>query len=269
MARNSEKSEGAFRTIREVADWLGVPTHVLRFWESKFDEISPVKGSGGRRYYRPEDMRLLGGIKVLLHDEGQTIRGVVQRIREDGIEPIMERSPDLDHSEVSTRTRRVIRAGEDVDGGRVVPFERGRGKPVPADEDAVAVPPMPEAEPHPPAGTVASQPDEVVEIAEAPTVAPVPSAPPVDGGVDQPRPGAAPDGVPTEPTEPTPPEEIPVASPGLETPPEATTETPPTVAALRLVREKSTIDPADGRGLKRVVRKLRGLIEEVEDDLMA
>ena len=62
-----------------------MPTHVLRFWESKFDQIAPVKGAGGRRYYRPEDMRLLGGIKVMLHDQGLTVRGVGQKIDDDGV----------------------------------------------------------------------------------------------------------------------------------------------------------------------------------------
>ncbi|MFU8777441.1 MAG: MerR family transcriptional regulator, partial [Roseovarius sp.] len=61
------KAADAFRTISEVADWLDVPAHVLRFWESKFPQIKPVKRAGGRRYYRPADMALLGGIKVLLH----------------------------------------------------------------------------------------------------------------------------------------------------------------------------------------------------------
>ena len=70
------KSAEAFRTISEVADWLGVPAHVLRFWESKFTQVKPVKRAGGRRYYRPADMRLLGGIRKLLHDDGMTIKGV-------------------------------------------------------------------------------------------------------------------------------------------------------------------------------------------------
>ena len=59
------KSPDAFRTISEVADWLGVQAHVLRFWESRFTQVKPVKRAGGRRYYRPNDMRLLGGIKKL------------------------------------------------------------------------------------------------------------------------------------------------------------------------------------------------------------
>ena len=69
------KSPDAFRTISEVADWLDVPTHVLRFWESRFSQIKPVKRAGGRRYYRPNDMLLIGGIKKLLHEDGMTIRG--------------------------------------------------------------------------------------------------------------------------------------------------------------------------------------------------
>ena len=64
MAR---KKEQAFRTITEVSNWLKTPSHVLRFWESKFSQIKPVKRAGGRRYYRPEDLKLIGGIKCLLH----------------------------------------------------------------------------------------------------------------------------------------------------------------------------------------------------------
>lgn len=90
------KSSQAFRTIREVAEWLGVATHVLRFWESKFAQIKPVKRAGGRRYYRPADMELIGGIKVLLHDRGMTIRGVQRLIRENGVAAVAALSPDLD-----------------------------------------------------------------------------------------------------------------------------------------------------------------------------
>lgn len=82
------KSADAFRTISEVADWLGVPTHVLRFWESKFPQVKPVKRAGGRRYYRPTDMLLLAGIRVLLHDDGVTIRGVQKILREKGVKHV-------------------------------------------------------------------------------------------------------------------------------------------------------------------------------------
>jgi DNA-binding transcriptional MerR regulator len=80
-----DKSPDAFRTISEVADHLDTPAHVLRFWESRFPQIKPVKRAGGRRYYRPTDVALLEGIKRLLHDEGLTIRGVQKILREQGI----------------------------------------------------------------------------------------------------------------------------------------------------------------------------------------
>ena len=80
-----DKSPDAFRTISEVSDWLETPAHVLRFWESRFTQLKPVKRAGGRRYYRPGDMALLGGIKKLLHDDGLTIRGVQKILREQGV----------------------------------------------------------------------------------------------------------------------------------------------------------------------------------------
>lgn len=80
-----EKSREAFRTISEVAEWLETPAHVLRFWESKFTQVKPLKRAGGRRYYRPADMLLLGGIKRLLHEDGLTIKGVQKILREQGV----------------------------------------------------------------------------------------------------------------------------------------------------------------------------------------
>lgn len=79
------KAGAAFRTIGEVADQLDLPQHVLRFWEKKFHQIRPVKRNGGRRYYRTEDIALLGEIRVLLHDQGYTIRGVQKLLREGGL----------------------------------------------------------------------------------------------------------------------------------------------------------------------------------------
>jgi DNA-binding transcriptional MerR regulator len=90
------KSPDAFRTISEVAEWLGVPTHVLRFWESKFSQVKPIKRAGGRRYYRPADMLLLGGIKLLLHDKGLTIKGVQKILREQGVAHVADLSQSLD-----------------------------------------------------------------------------------------------------------------------------------------------------------------------------
>lgn len=93
-----DKSPDAFRTISEVADHLDTPAHVLRFWESRFPQIRPVKRAGGRRYYRPNDVALLTGIKRLLHEEGMTIRGVQKILREQGVRHVAALS-GVDHSE--------------------------------------------------------------------------------------------------------------------------------------------------------------------------
>lgn len=82
------KAAEAFRTISEVANDLEVPKHVLRFWEVKFPQIRPMKRGGGRRYYRPEDLELLRGIRHLLHAEGYTIKGVQKILREQGIDHV-------------------------------------------------------------------------------------------------------------------------------------------------------------------------------------
>jgi DNA-binding transcriptional MerR regulator len=79
-----DKSPDAFRTISEVADDLDLPQHVLRFWETRFNQIKPMKRGGGRRYYRPDDIDLLKGIRHLLYEEGYTIRGVQRILREQG-----------------------------------------------------------------------------------------------------------------------------------------------------------------------------------------
>jgi DNA-binding transcriptional MerR regulator len=80
-----EKAPDAFRTISEVADEIDVPQHVLRFWESRFPQIRPMKRGGGRRYYRPDDVDLLRGVRHLLYGEGYTIRGVQRILREQGV----------------------------------------------------------------------------------------------------------------------------------------------------------------------------------------
>lgn len=80
-----DKAPDAFRTISEVAEDLDVPQHVLRFWESRFNQIKPMKRGGGRRYYRPEDVELLRGIRHLLYGEGYTIRGVQRILRDQGV----------------------------------------------------------------------------------------------------------------------------------------------------------------------------------------
>ncbi len=83
--RGSKKSANAFRNISEVAAELDLPQHVLRFWESKFSQIKPIKRGGGRRYYRPEDLEVLKGIRTLLYEDGYTIKGVQKLFKEGGI----------------------------------------------------------------------------------------------------------------------------------------------------------------------------------------
>lgn len=84
-----EKDADAFRTISEAADELDVPQHVLRFWETRFSQIKPMKRGGGRRYYRPEDMELLRSIRHLLYGEGYTIKGVQRILKEQGVRAVI------------------------------------------------------------------------------------------------------------------------------------------------------------------------------------
>lgn len=122
------KSAEAFRTIGEVADELEIPKHVLRFWEGRFPQIRPMKRGGGRRYYRPEDMELLRGIRTLLHAEGYTIRGVQKILREHGVD------------QVKAAARRSVAPQGAVDGAAVAPQARKRGrKPIVAPAASVSL----------------------------------------------------------------------------------------------------------------------------------
>lgn len=120
------KSPEAFRTISEVADVLDVPPHVLRFWESRFTQVKPVKRGGGRRYYRPDDVCLLRGIRGLLYDDGMTIKGVQKILREKGVRhvvrlgsPAQEEVASVDaacEDEVESRTLRRAASGDRPNG---------------------------------------------------------------------------------------------------------------------------------------------------------
>lgn len=111
------KSREAFRTISEVAEWLDVQTHVLRFWESKFSQVKPVKRAGGRRYYRPQDMALLGGLKKLLHEDGMPIKDAQQLLREKGVKHVASLSRPVDEEDASSVADDVVEevAHEPVD----------------------------------------------------------------------------------------------------------------------------------------------------------
>ena len=104
------KSADAFRTISEVAEWLDTETHVLRFWESKFSQIKPVKRAGGRRYYRPKDMLIIGGIKKLLHEDGLTIKGTQRIIKDKGLSYVSNLSKPLETDEIMIEENSQIKA---------------------------------------------------------------------------------------------------------------------------------------------------------------
>ena len=136
------KSADAFRTISEVADWLGIQAHVLRFWESKFTQVRPVKRAGGRRYYRPGDMLLLGGIKQLLHEDGLTIKGVQKILREEGMSHVSKLSQPLDELTQSQLNdmpeTQFIEAPEEPveETGVVLSFESAPQKPAEPEQPA-------------------------------------------------------------------------------------------------------------------------------------
>lgn len=86
----SGKAPEAYRTISEAAEAVGVPQHVLRFWETRFPQVRPIKRAGGRRHYRPADLALLRRIRELLHDQGYSIRGVQRLLRTQGVRAVVE-----------------------------------------------------------------------------------------------------------------------------------------------------------------------------------
>lgn len=111
------KSKAAFRTIAEVAEELGVATHVLRFWETKFPQIKPMKRSGGRRYYRPDDVKLVSIIKDYLYEKRYTIEGVQKVFKEKGVKNLLGEeiqkdffSTEADCAELDSSCRELITA---------------------------------------------------------------------------------------------------------------------------------------------------------------
>jgi DNA-binding transcriptional MerR regulator len=106
------KGPEAFRTISEAAEAIGVPQHVLRFWETKFSFIRPMKRAGGRRFYRPQDIVMLRGIQALLHRDGYTIRGVGLLYREHGIQRILAASDGQVHAPPAAIADHAIDPGQ-------------------------------------------------------------------------------------------------------------------------------------------------------------
>ena len=122
----AKKAPNAFRTISEVADELHIPQHVLRFWETKFAQIKPLKRGGGRRYYRPDDITLLKRISDLLYIQGYTIKGVQRLLREGGGQLSEDIPPATEAERQAAETERSdaqVSAGLELPSGPLVPTD--------------------------------------------------------------------------------------------------------------------------------------------------
>lgn len=173
-----DKSPEAFRTISEVAEALETPAHVLRFWESRFPQIRPVKRAGGRRYYRPSDVALLAGIKRLLHDEGMTIRGVQKILREQGIRHVaglVEEEASPEELELG-----AVMAGLAEDRSEATESPEDTAEATAAALEAALAPPGPVVVPlypAPEAGVAAEDEDDLIKRMIARDSAEAPAAP--------------------------------------------------------------------------------------------
>jgi DNA-binding transcriptional MerR regulator len=189
-----EKGPDAFRTISEVAEDLDLPQHVLRFWETRFGQIKPLKRGGGRRYYRPEDIDLLRGIRHLLYGEGYTIRGVQQILREQGVRHVQAIGQSA--AEEAARTASVSPARERGGvSGLMDLLPSLRGGPKTPELPRVVEVPVPEAEPRS-AGTD----DPLPQFLRKPQIA----RPPAEAREDAPAPSPLQDVQPSAVTSLTP-----------------------------------------------------------------
>ncbi len=118
------KSKAAFRTIAEVAEELGVATHVLRFWETKFPQIKPMKAGGGRRYYRPDDVEIVKLIKEFLYDKRYTIEGVQKLFKDKGIKAILGGEIQKDFFEIADSEDNVCTEVKEVEVYRLTDKQR-------------------------------------------------------------------------------------------------------------------------------------------------
>lgn len=257
------KSSEAFRTISEVSDILQVPQHVLRFWETRFTQVKPVKRAGGRRYYRPGDVALLAGIRKLLHEDGLTIRGVQKVLREKGVRHVASLVP------VALGDEAIETAGPHGTW-QDVPAQRADAPPalqpapddLPADPDDTSWPPSPDPEPASAAGKQPraaaanrdSSRDDTPTLPFEETGAPLPIAPrPPRPGLPGGRaPGSNPD------------------SSESRTIPEAGALSPAQTDLRRVARLLRAMDKARGKpspdGLQRAYRRLVALRERLDQD---
>jgi DNA-binding transcriptional MerR regulator len=167
-----QKSPDAFRTISEVSQELDVPQHVLRFWESRFAQIRPVKRAGGRRYYRPEDVDLLKGIRALLYTDGLTIKGVQKVLKERGLRHVTELGrgnvppPQTMIIERPVVVEKIVYVEKQVAAAPAKKAKPAHLRPVP---DAMSLPffDLPEVAPRP--APLAAVPEPAIEAVEIPS----------------------------------------------------------------------------------------------------
>ena len=245
------KSREAFRTISEVADWLGTQPHVLRFWESKFSQIKPVKRAGGRRYYRPADMALLGGIKQLLHEDGLTIKGVQKILKERGVKYVASLSEGVSAGDIAEAGDPPAPAPDDnVVSLKAARPRAGRGakRDTATIEDATVV----ETAPDDQLGLPFDAPDMVDDTVPEPTADAVPDA---ETPVPEP--------VAEEPVTPAPSQDP------VETPPaEQLTLEPSIFAGLKAaLAEINMASDEDRATLKQALPKLRALRDRLSEDV--
>ncbi len=241
------KSADAFRTISEVAEWLETPAHVLRFWESKFSQVKPVKRAGGRRYYRPNDMLLLGGIKKLLHNDGMTIKGVQKLLREQGVKHVAGHSQELDDvtaaeaSEIEIENQAV-----EPPSGKVLDFKQeGAPPPLPEMKDtSIMEPALPSSKSEVPE----AHDDDVAYRTEPPQ--PAPDVAEIAAPDPRPEPEHTADAVPETEVEETAPPAMPSfvrhrSAQAADSASLPDTETVPTSAPLKPAAVTVPSDPAD------------------------
>ncbi|MEL7253112.1 MAG: MerR family transcriptional regulator [Pseudomonadota bacterium] len=236
------KSANAFRTISEVAEWLDTPAHVLRFWESKFSQVKPVKRAGGRRYYRPQDMMLLGGIKKLLHDDGMTIKHVQKMLRQEGVKHVASLSSNPADGLGYEPTDEPFAAEPEPETSQVVSFRTSAEPPEPAPEPDPA--PAPETKSIPTPSTPSSE-----------GSMPVPSF--LSGGRDMPQPE------PTVEAEPQPAAEVAEDRPALPPVEEPPAPEPHTDILSNLSGRSSDDIRAREAALRPVMDRIRAQLERI------
>jgi len=230
------KSPDAFRTISEVAEWLDTPAHVLRFWESRFTQVKPVKRAGGRRYYRPNDMLLLGGIKKLLHVDGMTIKGAQKMLRVEGVKKVSALSQPIDV------------AFDDIIDLKPAKIEIFETAPTPETQPVV--------QKEKPSTTVEPEPDSDEKPAEAKTK-PAPSAPEAEPETATPPPEAEAEAATPSPESPRP--------PIVTTPPDPTDESglEPEPCIATLLR-KGSVQPSKQQALSSIYNRLSALQDRMK-----